>query len=326
MHQTGVHAGASKALLRRKRGPPPRSMRVFIAAASNLGGLILTTLLPASAQPEPTFRAICAELRVATRALEGRDEELITIQVIGPLQEVMSEGGLAYMLMCEPPDPQVLCVTYETGGRNRGEVVMFSGIQPGRARPLPPRSTPSLAREVACAGAIPLSPPGARPVSGTKAWFVMARVDRKLTRFTLGRYPATSLEEARERAREIISHLKAGRDPRQPRSWIRRSTSATSCFVIKVMRSMVTIMNERLGNAPHVVEAVVNHVSGPAKRGVAGVYNRAIYLEDRRRALEAWADFDLLTCRASRENAVEPSPERVQALNGEGQPAPFDRR
>ena len=56
-------------------------------------------------------------------------------------------------------------------------------------------------------------------------------------------------------------------------------------------RSMVTVMNERLGIAPHVVEAVVNHVSGPAKRGVAGVYNRAIYLDDRRRALEAWADF-----------------------------------
>src|SRR5215204_7726193 len=51
--------------------------------------------------------------------------------------------------------------------------------------------------------------------SGTKAWFVMGRVDRKLTRFTLGRYPATSLAEARERAREIISHVKAGRDPRQ---------------------------------------------------------------------------------------------------------------
>ena len=54
--------------------------------------------------------------------------------------------------------------------------------------------------------------------SGTKAWFVMARVDRKLTRFTLGRYPSTSLGEARERAREIISHIKAGRDPRQLRA------------------------------------------------------------------------------------------------------------
>jgi hypothetical protein len=37
----------------------------------------------------------------------------------------------------------------------------------------------------------------------------------------------------------------------------------------------------------------VNHVSGPAKRGIAGVYNRAIYLEDRRRALEVWAAFVL---------------------------------
>jgi hypothetical protein len=52
---------------------------------------------------------------------------------------------------------------------------------------------------------------------------------------------------------------------------------------------MVTIMNERLDLAPYVVEAVINHVSGPAKRGVAGVYNRALYLSDRRLALEKWA-------------------------------------
>jgi integrase len=55
-------------------------------------------------------------------------------------------------------------------------------------------------------------------------------------------------------------------------------------------RTMVTMMNERLGTSPHVVEAIVNHVSGPAKRGVAGVYNRAVYLQERRIALESWAD------------------------------------
>lgn len=53
-------------------------------------------------------------------------------------------------------------------------------------------------------------------------------------------------------------------------------------------RTMVTGMNEK-GIAPHVVEAVVNHVSGTAKAGVAGVYNRALYLPERRAALEAWA-------------------------------------
>jgi integrase len=56
-------------------------------------------------------------------------------------------------------------------------------------------------------------------------------------------------------------------------------------------RTMVTVMNERLGIAPHVVEAVVNHVSGPSKRGVAGVYNRAVYLAERRAALEHWANY-----------------------------------
>jgi integrase len=53
-------------------------------------------------------------------------------------------------------------------------------------------------------------------------------------------------------------------------------------------RTMVTVMNERLGIPPHVVEAIVNHVSGLAKAGVAGVYNRALYLHDRRLALVKW--------------------------------------
>jgi integrase len=56
-------------------------------------------------------------------------------------------------------------------------------------------------------------------------------------------------------------------------------------------RTMVTVMNERLDVAPHVVEAVVNHISGVAKSGVAGVYNRALYLEGRRAALIKWADY-----------------------------------
>ncbi len=53
-------------------------------------------------------------------------------------------------------------------------------------------------------------------------------------------------------------------------------------------RTMVTVMNEELRIAPHVVEAIVNHVSGSAKRGVAGIYNKALYMDDRRTALAAW--------------------------------------
>jgi integrase len=53
-------------------------------------------------------------------------------------------------------------------------------------------------------------------------------------------------------------------------------------------RSFVTHLNE-LGVAPAVIEAAVNHVSG-VKAGIAGTYNRAEYLKERTRALQAWAD------------------------------------
>jgi integrase len=43
-----------------------------------------------------------------------------------------------------------------------------------------------------------------------------------------------------------------------------------------------------LGIAPHIVEAALNHVSG-ARAGVAGVYNRAGYLPEKKAALERWA-------------------------------------
>src|SRR5262249_20717392 len=53
-------------------------------------------------------------------------------------------------------------------------------------------------------------------------------------------------------------------------------------------RSVATGMAE-LGVAPHIVEAVLNHVSGH-KAGIAGVYNRATYEKEKRAALAIWAD------------------------------------
>jgi hypothetical protein len=44
-----------------------------------------------------------------------------------------------------------------------------------------------------------------------------------------------------------------------------------------------------LGIQPHVVEAVLNHVSG-TRGGVAGVYNRSTYSSEKRQALDLWAD------------------------------------
>jgi integrase len=52
-------------------------------------------------------------------------------------------------------------------------------------------------------------------------------------------------------------------------------------------RTCATGMAE-LGILPHIIEAILNHVSGH-KAGVAGIYNRARYLDEMRSALERWA-------------------------------------
>jgi integrase len=53
-----------------------------------------------------------------------------------------------------------------------------------------------------------------------------------------------------------------------------------------VRRTVATRMAE-LGVQPHIVEAVLNHVSGH-KAGVAGVYNRSSYATEKREALDFW--------------------------------------
>jgi integrase len=54
-------------------------------------------------------------------------------------------------------------------------------------------------------------------------------------------------------------------------------------------RTAATIMAEEIGIPPHIIEAVLNHVSGH-KAGVAGVYNRASYEAEKRTALARWAE------------------------------------
>ena len=59
-----------------------------------------------------------------------------------------------------------------------------------------------------------------------------------------------------------------------------------------------------LGIQPHVVEAVLNHVSG-ARGGVAGVYNRSTYSSEKRQALDLWAD-RLMAIVEGRESNITP--------------------
>jgi integrase len=53
-------------------------------------------------------------------------------------------------------------------------------------------------------------------------------------------------------------------------------------------RSAATGMAD-IGILPHVIEQVLNHQSG-AKRGVAGIHNRSTYANEKRQAVDRWAE------------------------------------
>ena len=68
-------------------------------------------------------------------------------------------------------------------------------------------------------------------------------------------------------------------------------------------RTAATRMAE-IGIAPHIIESVLNHISG-AKASVAGIYNRATYEPEKATALARWAEH-LATIVAGRESNVAP--------------------
>jgi integrase len=61
-------------------------------------------------------------------------------------------------------------------------------------------------------------------------------------------------------------------------------------WVIHDLRRTTTTGMARLGIAPHVADRVLNHTAGTI-RGVAAIYNRFEYLDERKAALEAWGQF-----------------------------------
>jgi integrase len=67
-----------------------------------------------------------------------------------------------------------------------------------------------------------------------------------------------------------------------------KMTGIAAWTVHDLRRTVATRMGN-LGVQPHVIEALLNHVSGH-KGGVAGIYNRAAYEPEKATALALWAD------------------------------------
>ena len=100
--------------------------------------------------------------------------------------------------------------------------------------------------------------------------------------------PETALGESRQR---VLGTGDEGRAIREANSVIARQERLHD-----IRRSVATGMAEQLGIQPHIIEAILNHVSGH-KAGVAGVYNRASYDREKRAALDLWArEVERLTC------------------------------
>ncbi|UZF90645.1 tyrosine-type recombinase/integrase [Bosea sp. NBC_00550] len=74
-------------------------------------------------------------------------------------------------------------------------------------------------------------------------------------------------------------------------------------------RTAATRMGD-LGVLPHVIEALLNHISGH-KAGVAGIYNRATYAREKREALDSWASYvSALMSSVAPPNAIAPGAHR----------------
>jgi len=120
-----------------------------------------------------------------------------------------------------------------------------------------------------------LTTSGARPVSG------FSRSKERLDRHMLDLSRAEFAE--------------AGKDP---------DRAAIDDWILHDRRRTATTGMARLNIPPHVVDKILNHVSGSI-RGVAAVYNRHSYVDERRAALEAWSRHVESLIRPTPSNVVE---------------------
>jgi integrase len=60
-------------------------------------------------------------------------------------------------------------------------------------------------------------------------------------------------------------------------------------FVLHDIRRTIATKMADLGVQPHIIEEVLGHARSGHKRGIAGIYNRAVYMREVKAALELWA-------------------------------------
>jgi integrase len=124
----------------------------------------------------------------------------------------------------------------------------------------------------------------------------LPRVGRRFVLTTNGERPVSGFSKSKKRLdRHMLDLLRASEDADQ---------AAIDDWILHDLRRTAATGMARLNIAPHVVDKILNHVSGTI-RGVAAVYNRHAYLDERRAALEAWSRHVESLVRPSPSNVVE---------------------
>jgi hypothetical protein len=143
--------------------------------------------------------------------------------------------------------------------------------------------------------------------SGARTWIFQYKIGGRTRRLVLGRVSAIKLAKARDIAGELHAKVRLGGDPAsEKREKVQRALdtfgslvdlflgqyrandrSGVSDWVIHDIRRTVATGMADIGIPPHIIEAVLNHVSGH-KGGVAGIYNRSSYAAEKAAALARW--------------------------------------
>jgi integrase len=124
--------------------------------------------------------------------------------------------------------------------------------------------------------------------------------DASLIFTTTGKTPVSGFSRAKHRFDDAMLVAKRKELGKQ-------KGDAIPDWTLHDLRRTATTGMARLKIPPHVVDRILNHTSGTI-RGVAAVYNRFAYLDERRAALEAWARYV--------DNLVAPAPANVVQLRG----------
>jgi len=129
---------------------------------------------------------------------------------------------------------------------------------------------------------------------------VLPRIGNGLVFTTTGKTPVSGFSRAKRRLdREMERARRASLNFPQDDDAYRRALDLPADkplpveippWIVHDLRRTAATGMARLNIAPHVVDKVLNHVSGTI-HGVAAVYNRFEYLDERRAALEAWGRY-----------------------------------